>query len=415
MKPVFIAASPNSEKDDVALAIKLLLQPWNWRADKENSVEKFEKQVSSYHDGINAIALDSARSGFYLLLKAYGIKKGDEVILPSFSCLVVANPVLWVGAKPVYVDIDSKTFNIDLDDLKKKITSKTKVVLVQHTFGLPVDLDKVKEIVGNNIKIVEDTAHSLGGIYKGKKIGTIGDSAILTFGIEKMISSVRGGMILTKDKEVARKLKDYQKELPHFPLLKIKIALLNPILWRIITPVYYVGIGKFTVGRVFSLIAHKLGIMGIMIESDEYLAQKPSWLPAKMPSALSRLGINQFKKLDRFNEHRRDIAKIYSDELNINYKVSENSTHTYLRFPVLLDTTKLSIFNTLAKKAHFVLGDWYKTILYAPKSSLSKLGYKKGDTPSAEAVSKQIINLPTGINVSKESAHKLAQIFNEIS
>ena len=143
MRPVFIGASPNTEKDDIKLALKLLVQPWRWREDKENSVNKFEEMVSEYHGGINTVAMDSARSAFYLLLKAYEIGPGDEVILPSFSCLVIANPVIWVGAKPVYVDIDKETFNLSLDDLKKKLTNKTKIILVQHTFGLPVELEKV--------------------------------------------------------------------------------------------------------------------------------------------------------------------------------------------------------------------------------------------------------------------------------
>ncbi|HRN71030.1 MAG TPA: DegT/DnrJ/EryC1/StrS family aminotransferase, partial [Candidatus Woesebacteria bacterium] len=288
-----------------------------------------------YHDGINAVAMDSARSAFYLLLKAYGIGPGDEVILPSFSCLVIANPVIWVGAKPVYVDIDKETFNLSLEDLKKKVSSKTKVVLVQHTFGLPVELEKVRELVGKDVKIVEDIAHSLGGIYKGHKIGTIGDAAVATFGIEKVISSVRGGMVLVKDDRIAEEIISEIKSAPHFSLVRIKIALLNPILWWLITPVYYIGIGKATIGRAFSFVAHKLGIMGIMIEKCEYDTQKPSWIPARMPSALARLGMNQFRKLDRFNNHRREIAGIYEEKFGA-FKVDQNSKHNYLRYPLLV-------------------------------------------------------------------------------
>ena len=238
MRPVFIGASPNTEKDDIRLALKLLFQPWNWREDKNERVKEFEKAVSEYHGGTNAVAMDSARSAFYLLLKAYGIGPGDEVLLPSFSCLVIANPVIWVGAKPVYVDIDKETFNLSLEDLKKKVSNKTRVILVQHTFGLPVELEKVRDIVGDDVKIVEDIAHSLGGVYKGQKIGTIGDAAVATFGIEKVISSVRGGMVIVKDGEIAQKIRTELESAPHFSFVRIKIALLNPILWSIITPVY---------------------------------------------------------------------------------------------------------------------------------------------------------------------------------
>lgn len=411
MRPVFIGASPNTEKDDIKLALKLLFQPWNWREDKNNSVDRFEEMVSEYHDGVNAIAMDSARSAFYLLLKAYGIGPGDEVILPSFSCLVIANPVIWVGAKPVYVDIDKETFNLSLEDLKKKVTNKTKVVLVQHTFGLPVELEKVRELVGKDVKIVEDIAHSLGGIYKGHKIGTIGDAAVATFGIEKVISSVRGGMVLVKDDRIAEEIISEIKSAPHFSLVRIKIALLNPILWWLITPVYYIGIGKATIGRAFSFVAHKLGIMGIMIEKCEYDSQKPSWIPARMPSALARLGINQFRKLDRFNNHRREIAGIYEEKFGA-FKVDQNSKHNYLRYPLLVEPeNRFKIYSNASKK-HFVLGNWYKNILYAPDSSLSKLGYTKGDTPNAEWVAERIINLPTAVNVSTENAMQLVKIID---
>jgi dTDP-4-amino-4,6-dideoxygalactose transaminase len=409
MRPVFIGASPNTEIDDIKLALKLLFQPWNWREDKGNSVDKFEEMVSVYHGGINAVAMDSARSAFYLLLKAYGVGPGDEVILPSFSCLVIANPVIWVGAKPVYVDIDKETFNLSLNDLKTKVSGKTKVILVQHTFGLPVELEKVREIVGNDVKIVEDIAHSLGGMYKGEKIGTIGDASVATFGIEKVISSVRGGMVLVKDDKIAEKIRSELKSAPHFSLVRIKIALLNPILWSIITPVYYIGFGKATIGRAFSFVAHKLGIMGIMIQKCEYDTQKPSWLPARMPSALAKLGMNQFEKIDRFNSHRREIAKIYEEKFGA-FNLDENSKHNYLRYPLLVEPEKRASIYTIASKNHFVLGNWYKNILYAPDSSLAKLGYTIGDTPNAEWVAERIINLPTAGNVSTDGAKQLVRI-----
>jgi len=190
MKPIFIAASPNTQKDDIWITIKQLLQPWNWFGT--TSVKVFEEQVSAYlEENVKALAFDSARSAFYLILQAYGIKKEDEVILPSFSCLVVANPVKWVGASPVYADIDKETFNIDYEDLEDKVSDKTRAVLVQHTFGMPVDIPKdFEKIVGKDVKIIEDVAHSLGGTLNGQKLGTLGDAAILTFGIEKVISTV---------------------------------------------------------------------------------------------------------------------------------------------------------------------------------------------------------------------------------
>ncbi|MCA9382862.1 DegT/DnrJ/EryC1/StrS family aminotransferase [Candidatus Dojkabacteria bacterium] len=410
MKPIFIAASPNTQQDDSNLAFSQLLKPWEWY-DTE-PVEEFENEVERYlGEEVNALAIDSARSAFYLLLKAYGIGKGDEVILPSFSCLVVANPVLWVGANPVYVDVNKHDFNLDLNDLKSKVTNNTKAILVQHTFGMPIDVSKVREIVGPNVKIIEDTAHSLGGTLAGKKLGTLGDAAILTFGIEKVISTVRGGMAVTKDKELITKLRELRGPEPVFSRYRIFVSLLNPVLWSLITPVYYLGIGKFTVGRIVAGVSHWLKIFGNMIEECEYKTSKPDWLPAKLPGALARLGLNQIKKLDQYNEHRIKLARKYSDLLNRHYEIPDNSKHIYLRFPILVDDPK-RVLNK-AKQMGIVLGDWYKNILYAPAESLDLLQYIEGTTKNAEYLAKHIINLPTGVNVTEEAVDKIATLVKE--
>jgi perosamine synthetase len=407
MKPIFIAASPNTEKDDVLLAFKTLFSPKNWY--KESITKEFEQKITEYFGKeYKAKAFDSARSSLYLILKYYGIKEGDEVILPSFSCLVIANPVIWLGAKPVYADIDKKTLNIDLDDLKKKLNNKTKAILIQHTFGNPINVEEIRKIVGKNVIIIEDIAHALGGSYENKKIGSFGDAAILTFGIEKVISTVRGGMVLTKNTELDDYLKRQQSNLPSFSKKRILLSLINPIYWWIITPVYYWGIGKITIGRIFTFISHKLNLLGNMIEDCEYDTQKPSWLPARMPGALSSLGLLQITKLDRFNDHRIKISQIYNNYLGTPFEVLKNSKHIYLRYPAVVDNPKLIIHKA---KAHgVVLGDWYKTILYAPKTSFQKLQYTQGDTKVAEEIAAKIINLPTGINVSEKDAEMIARL-----
>lgn len=149
--------------------------------------------------------------------------------------------------------------------------------------------------------------------------------------------------------------------------------------------------------------------MGIMIEKCEYDTQKPIWIPARMPSALARLGMNQFRKLDRFNNHRREIAGIYEEKFGA-FKVDQNSKHNYLRYPLLVKPGNRSKIYRNTSKNHFVLGNWYKNILYAPDSSLAKLGYKNGDTPNAEWVAERIINLPTAVNVSTDEATHLVNI-----
>ncbi len=402
MKPTFIAASPNVRFDDLLLSVNTLFSFWGWY--RKGPVTELEKLVSDYHGGRSVTSFDSARTAFYFLLKAYGIGPGDEVLVPAFTCLVVVNPILWLDAKPVYVD-NGPDFNIDLEDLQRKLTPKTKAVLVQHTFGRPVDVKEVRRIVGSDIKIIEDTAHSLGGRYKGEQIGTMGDAAILTFGIEKVISCVRGGMALAGDPVIAGKLKEYQAGAKNFSRRRIFISLLNPVFWFLITPIYYIGIGKLTLGRIFAKLAHLVSLFGNMIEPVEYRAEQPEWFPAKLPGALAVLAVHQFKKLDKYNEHRNIIADIYQRKLNI---PAQDDGRVYLRFPLLVDD-RTNVLNK-AKRRHVVLGDWYKNILYSPEANLHYFGYVKGSCPVAEKQAEEIINLPTGVNVNAQTAEMIADL-----
>lgn len=404
-KPVFIAASPNTEQDDLELSWKLIKN--NKQAESESNVEALELKLSEYFDS-QAICFDSARSSFYSLLKAFAVKEGDEVILPAFSCMVVANAAIWAGAKPVYVDCDREHFGYDLADLKAKVTSATKFVMVQHSFGSPEDMAQIREVVGPEVIIIEDLAHSLGASIAGHKLGTLGDAAIVTFGIEKVISGVRGGAAIVNDATIAKKLKDFRNGLPDFPKQKARLALWNPILWSFINPVYYFGIGKFTLGRLLVWIGHKLNIFGNMIEDCEYDVCKPEWLPAKPAPALCLLALNQFQKLARFNSVRRCNAAVYQQELARVIPQIPNATPIFLRFPVLVDN-KQKVLQIL-KDNKIVAGDWYKSILFAPAKSLKKLGYTKGNCPNAEYCSAQIVNLPTHIHVTDVDAKRIAKL-----
>lgn len=411
-RPVFIAAAPNIQRDDFLLALRLIVNPLKWFSQK--TVEEFEQNLSTYLDNSEVITFDSGRSSFYELLKALELDSGDEVILPSFSCLVIANPILWAGLKPIYVDIDPTTFNVDLEDLKRKITPKTKVILAQHTFGKPVEMEKLKSIA-KDIFIVEDCAHALGGRYRGQKLATLGDATILTFGIEKVITTVRGGAVATKDKQLAKRLRKNKQSLPEFSRKRIFLCLLNIIYWHCITPIYFFGLGKFTLGNILTALAKRIGILGHVIEKQEYLTEKPSWLPAKLPGALALIGINQLRKLEQTNKHRKIITNVYLQHLSQllppNYlEIEKGSTNIMLRFPVLIKEDKVKKLMDVMKQHNVIIGDWYRKILYADLATLKLLGYHSGDTPNAELVAQRIINLPTGLNVTPQRAEEIAEI-----
>ena len=155
-------------------------------------VKEFEKAFTKYV-GVNSVATSSGTSALHLALIATGISRNDEVIVPSYTCIAVALPVLYQQARPILADVRDD-YNISVEDIKSKITDKTKAVIVPHMFGYPADLKEIKELCEEyNLYLVEDCAQAIGALYNGKKVGTIGDISIFSFYATKMITTIQGG------------------------------------------------------------------------------------------------------------------------------------------------------------------------------------------------------------------------------
>ena len=161
-------------------------------------VEEFEKNFAKKIGTKYAVAVSSGTAGLHLSMVAAGISKGDEVITSPFSFVASANSIQYVGAKPVFVDINPITYNIDPEKIEKKITKKTKAILVVHIFGQSSDMDPIIKIAKKyNLKIIEDACESICAKYKGKNVGTFGESAVFAFYPNKQLTTGEGGMIVT--------------------------------------------------------------------------------------------------------------------------------------------------------------------------------------------------------------------------
>ncbi|MFH1462451.1 MAG: aminotransferase class I/II-fold pyridoxal phosphate-dependent enzyme [bacterium] len=440
LKPISISLSPNTEKDDVFLAFKLIFQPWRWIIEVEGEEDKsssspfaaaregeedksssspfaaareIEGEFKKYLGVKYAISFNSGRSALMAILQA--LQEGDlafseasagkEVLLQAFTCNAAVNPVFWAGLKTVYVDCDEKTFNIDVEDLKRKITSNSRIVVVQHTFGLPANLDEVLRICReNNLILVEDCAHSLGAEYKGKKVGAFGKAAFFSFSRDKVISSVYGGMAVTNDDVLAQKMREYQEKIGYPSFCWILQQLIHPVLMNwLILPTYRVF------GKYLLVLFQWLHILSKAVHWKEKRGRKPDYFPKRLPNALAVLAFNQFKKLERFNRHRREIADFYAQELaNTKYKIPDTmykEGNIFLRF-----TLKHREAREIIKKAwrrNLLIGDWYTTPIAPHDTKLEKLGYQLGVCPKAEKLSKETFNLPTHINISEKEAQKI--------
>jgi len=171
-------------------------------------VEELETNIAKYFGVRHAIAVSSGTATLHMALIALGIGKGDEVIVPAFSYIATANVVELVGAKPVFVDIDTKSFNIDKNLIEQAITLATKAIMPVHEFGLACDITEICELAKKyDLKVIEDAACALGAKENDKFTGTFGDVGSFSFHPRKAITSGEGGMLVTNDNELARKLK----------------------------------------------------------------------------------------------------------------------------------------------------------------------------------------------------------------
>ncbi len=412
-KPISISLSPNVQPDDVKLALNLIIRPWLWRVGK--AISQIEDEFKKYLGVKYAFSFNSGRSAFFAILKSLNLNIEDEVLLQSFTCNAVPNPVLWAGLKPVYVDCSKDDFNMDANDLKTKITAKSRAVVVQHAFGLPADTDEVRSTCAENpnLILIEDCAHSLGAEYNGIKVGSHSKASFFSFSRDKVISSVYGGMAVTNDPLLAEKLKQAQNEFKMPNLCWVFQQLLHPILLHyIILPIY----NFLDLGKIFLVLSQWFHILSKAVSWQEKKGLRPDYFPKALPNALAALALNQFSKLDKFNKHRQDIANYYYDNLKETaFQLPEkfdNRRNVFLRFTVKHRKAHEIIYESWHKQ-NILLGDWYTTPIAPFDTKLEEMRYTPGSCKNAEELAKITLNLPTHINISLKDAERIVNFLKK--
>jgi dTDP-4-amino-4,6-dideoxygalactose transaminase len=171
-------------------------------------VQEFEEKFARYTGAQYAVAVSNCTTGLHLSMILSGISAGDEVICPSMSYIATANCIKYVGAKPVFAEVNPETYNIDVLDVEKRITDKTKAILIVHQIGMPADIDAFKELCKKyNLKLIEDAACAAGSAYKGGKIGSHSELVCFSFHPRKVISTGDGGMVTTNREDYYNRLK----------------------------------------------------------------------------------------------------------------------------------------------------------------------------------------------------------------
>lgn len=406
-KPISISLSPNTEEDDIRLAFCLLFRFSCWKEGKE--IKELEEKFKKYLGVKYVFAFNSGRSSLMAILKAMEVKENDEVLLQGFTCNSAIIPILKRKAKPVFVDIDD-TLNLDPKDLEKKISVRSKAIMVQHTFGFPAKIDEILTIAKkHNLLLIEDCAHSLGAKFNGQLCGTFGDIAFFSFGRDKIISSVFGGMVATNDDRLAQKVKDFKEKLDYPSSCWVIQQLFHPIIVNKLILKSY----KFpSFGKILLIFLQKIKILSKAVHKKEKRGEMPSYFPKKMPNALATLALNQSEKLEKFNLHRKEIAQFYEKELeNTDFvlpflKRGEGEDVVFMRYPILVNNSDVILKE--ARKEKILLNDgWRKTPIVPPDTDIGKMGYTPGSCPKAEKIAKTILNLPTHINISRKNAERI--------
>src|SRR5271156_1310538 len=203
-------SSPDIDEEDIAAVVRVLRSS---RLSLGPILQEFEQHFAEYVGGGHAVAGSSGTAGLHLALLALGIHAGDEVIVPSFTFIAAANAIRYVGALPIFVDIDPITLNMAPESVQEAVTPRTKALMVVHTFGCPADLDALLDIASrHNLKVIEDACEAIGAEYKGRKVGRFGDAGVFAFYPNKQITTGEGGMVVTGDEDVAAAIRSLRNQ-----------------------------------------------------------------------------------------------------------------------------------------------------------------------------------------------------------
>ena len=326
-------------------------------------VKKFEEELKRYFNAPHALALSSATAGLHLALLALELKPGDEVITTPMTFAATLNTIVLAGGKPVLVDVEPDTYNMDVSKLAGAITKQTRAIMPVHFAGLPVDLDPLYELADKHgLRVIEDAAHAIGTEYKGKRIGAFGDTQVFSFHPNKNMTTGEGGCVVTRDDKLAE-----------------KIALLR-----------FHGMDREAWNR--------FGKSG----SQHYEIITPG-LKYNMMDIQAALGLHQLPALDGFIKRSTQLAlryqKIFADwpqwtRPGTPKFVHRHAWHLYtpLINPAAAGMDRDAFMQGM-KERNIGTGLHYRAVHLYPYYR-EHYGFKPGDFPNAESISDRIVSLP---------------------
>jgi dTDP-4-amino-4,6-dideoxygalactose transaminase len=326
-------------------------------------VKQFEDDLKTYLGAPHVLALTSATAGLHLVLTALNLKSGDEVITTPMTFAATLNTIVLAGGRPVLVDVEPSTYNMDVTKIEKAVTKRTRAIMPVHFAGLPVDLDPLYAIAKkHDLRVIEDAAHAIGTEYKGRRIGSFGDIQVFSFHPNKNMTTGEGGCVATRDEKLAS-----------------DVALLR-----------FHGMDREAWNR--------FGKKG----SQHYEIITPGY-KYNMMDIQAALGLHQLKQLDSFIKRRTVLALRYQKVLadwpqwTLTRAPSYQHLHAWHLYTPLInpDVAKMDrdAFMQGMKERNIGTGLHYRAVHLYPYYR-DQFGFKRGDFPNAETISDRIVSLP---------------------
>lgn len=369
-------------------------------------MKRFEKEYRSaineyLHCGDeNIFFYWKGRVALFALLKAMGVGLGDEVLVQGYTCVVVANAIIYLGAKPIYADIDLETYNINLQSLKEKLSERTKVIICQNTYGLSSNLEEIMMIAADATKrfnhpiyTIEDCTHGFGGQYHGKSNGLSCDASFFSTQWSKPYTTGVGGFCAVHNSVIREKLLEVNHELvtPRFKETA-ELKLMYFIRQYVINDITY-----WPMIRLYRWMSRHNLVVGSSSGEEVSGIEMPKDFFKEQSSVQFKKGLKSLKKLDSINRQRRKLAEKYTEFLHSKGKtfVCEKlfDDHIFIRYPLLVNDREK--FREEAEKAKIILGEWFEAPVYPAYAPLSLWCVDPAELPNAMYACEHMVNLPT--------------------
>jgi len=362
------------DEDNINYVKDVISSGMNWAVGSH--VEEFERTISDYLGAKYTVAFNSGTSALHAALLAHKIGPGDEVIVPSFTFIATANAPLFVGAKPVFADIEEETLGLDPEDVNDRISSRTKAIIPVHYGGCPCRIEELKDMADDRkLVLIEDAAEAFGASVSHQKVGTFGSSAVLSFCQNKIITTGEGGAVVTNSKKIHERLRLIRSH------------------------------GRDESGADYFL----------SVDSSRYVTLGYNF---RLSNILAALGVSQLKKVDWIIQERRAKAALYDSKLeNLNHKViiptlPTGYFHVYQLYTIRVDANiRNKLQSALAEEG--VMTKVYFFPAHLTEFYRASFGHHEEELPVTERITMEVLSLPLYVSLTEQEIGYIVRSIDE--